>query len=215
MLSMIFFIVVATFASKSTETNSMPRKVLNRQVGVFGDVKDRQEQSLVARKGPLAQHGEAAPEGPSGRRGQEADELRHKIQDRSYRVKPRITGMEGGVRISLEEAGAFLAGSDQLSRDGREIVAEVGRFYRSEAVDFVVEAHTDDRSYRFSAHESDLDLTRAMAVSVGLVLSHDGGIGFPRIGISPFGAAQPIDSNATAAGRARNRRVEIVVRDQS
>ena len=35
----------------------------------------------------------------------------------------------------------------------------------------------------------------------------------PRIGVSPFGAERPIESNATAIGRARNRRVEIVVRE--
>lgn len=211
----IFFIVLATFASKNTETNSMPKKVLDRQPGVFGDVKDRQQAAAVSRTGMLAQHGEVASEAPSRRRGRDADALQRMVQDAGYVVKPRITAMRDGVRITIDESGSFLPGSDRLSPEGREIVAEVGRFYRLEPVEFVVEAHTDDRTYRFSPHKTDVDMTRAMAVSVAVVLAYDAGVEPPRVGIAPLGSARPLASNETAAGRATNRRIEITVRDPS
>jgi flagellar motor protein MotB len=210
----IFFILVATYASKNTETNSMPKKVLDRQVGIFGTSKDRQQESAIPRSGRIAQHGESAPESGSKRRGNETDALKRFIQDKQYRVTPRISDLQDGVRISLDESGAFVAGSDTLSSEGAEIVAEVGRFYDAEPVEFVVEAHTDDRSFRYSRHRSDLDLSRAMALAVANVLARDARVAPVRIGISPMGAAHPLDTNATATGRARNRRVEIVVRSR-
>ena len=81
-------------------------------------------------------------------------------------------------------------------------------------VELSVEAYTDDRSFRFSRHGSAVELTRAIAVSVAQVLVDESGIAPPRIGVCPFGNDRPIDSNATAAGRARNRRVEIVAKER-
>jgi chemotaxis protein MotB len=210
----IFFILVATYASKTTETNSVPRKILDNQTGVFGRARDRQLGAMVQKPGAHAQHGEVAAETGSKRHGVEADALRSRVQDKRYRVKPRITNLRDGVRIGLDENGLFVAGSDQLSTEGREIVAEIGRFYREENVAFTVEAHTDDRTFRISRWGSDVDLSRAMGVSVALVLQQESAIEPPRIGISPFGAERPVESNATASGRAKNRRVEIVVREQ-
>lgn len=210
----IFFILVATFASRNTETNSVPKRVLDRQIGIFGTPKDLPRASLVPRIGTPATDGQVAAENPSKRHGTEAEDLQSRIQDKSYKVSPKITKLRDGVRIGLEGAGAFEAGSDELSPDGREILAEVGRFYQAEPVDFVVEAYTDDRSFRFSQHASDVDLARAMAMSVARVLARDAGIEPQRVGISPFGSEQPLESNATAAGRAKNRRVEIVIRER-
>jgi chemotaxis protein MotB len=210
----IFFIVVATFATKSVDEDKLPKKILKKDIGVFGTSKERPRTALVPRTGQTNQDGKPMPEKPSQRRGAEAEKLWSHVQDSRYKVRPAVTKLEDGVRIAFEEAGAFAAGSDELSADGREIVAEVGRFYAAEPVEFVVEAHTDDRSFRFSHHGSDVDLTRAMAAAIGRVLVTDSGIDAPRVGISPFGAERPVGPNATAAGRAKNRRVEIVVKER-
>ena len=210
----IFFILVATYASKSADANAVPKKVLDKDVGIFGSSKERPRTGIVPRRGEPAPDREAAAENASKRHGADPEALRSKVQDESYNVKPRISDLGDGVRISFAEDGAFEAGSEELTADGRELVAEIGRFYAAEPVDLVVETHTDDRSFRFSRHVSETDLTRSMGISVALVLARDAGIQAPRIGISPFGADKPAESNATASGRARNRRVEIVVKER-
>jgi chemotaxis protein MotB len=209
----IFFIVVATFASKSTETNSVPKKVLHGDLGVWGSQKERPDPAMVARRGLKSQN-EVAPEAASRRQGHEAEDLRALIQDKQYKVRPNVAMLDDGLRITFEETGTFATGADELSTDGRELVAEIGRFFRGEDVEFVVETHTDDRSFRFSGHASEVELTRAMAVSVAGVLVAEAGIDPPRVGISPFGAERPVEPNSTAAGRARNRRVEIIARER-
>jgi chemotaxis protein MotB len=207
----IFFIVLATFATKTTESNKVPKKVLEGDLGIYGSSRERPNPAVVARPGPKSWNA-TAPETPSRRKGTDADALQSKIQGKEYHVRPNISKLKDGLRITLEDS-AFAAGSDELSADGRELIAEIGRFFRDESVEIVVEAHTDDRTFRFSRHGSDVDLTRAMAMAVAEVLVSESGIAPPRVGISPFGSGRPLEPNVTAAARARNRRVEIVAKE--
>jgi outer membrane protein OmpA-like peptidoglycan-associated protein len=69
-----------------------------------------------------------------------------------------------------------------------------------------VEGHTDnigDDSYNL-----DLSQRRAAAVKQALVERYH--MGGDRLSTTGFGASRPIESNSTLAGRARNRRVELV-----
>lgn len=72
--------------------------------------------------------------------------------------------------------------------------------------DVAAAGHTDDRggdSYNF-------DLSRRRAQSVVEYLN-DSGIEPSRMDARGYGESQPMDSNSTAAGRERNRRVEFRV----
>ena len=69
-----------------------------------------------------------------------------------------------------------------------------------------VEGHTD--STGSLAHNQDLSQRRAYSVANYL---GDQGIDQRRVSAMGFGPSQPIASNASAAGRAQNRRVEITI----
>ena len=69
-----------------------------------------------------------------------------------------------------------------------------------------VYGHTDSDG----SDEYNLDLSRRRATSVANFLTFSG-IDSRRFVIRGYGEAQPIASNATAAGKAANRRVEIQI----
>lgn len=69
-----------------------------------------------------------------------------------------------------------------------------------------IEGHTDNTGE--DAHNQDLSIRRAATVRTALV--RDFGIGPGRVNSTGFGAKQPVDTNDTIAGRAHNRRVELV-----
>lgn len=71
----------------------------------------------------------------------------------------------------------------------------------------VVTGHTDNTGS--AAHNQTLSERRADAVAAELIAS---GVQGRRIVTRGMGFTQPVASNATAAGRAQNRRVEIVIR---
>jgi len=78
-----------------------------------------------------------------------------------------------------------------------------------------VEGHTDDRPIKYSgwADNRALSVARANAVVDYLVATH--GIDRRRLTAQGYGEGHPIASNDTAAGRQKNRRVEIVILPQS
>ncbi len=68
-----------------------------------------------------------------------------------------------------------------------------------------VNGHTDSRG--IPASNKKLSARRAAAVAAWF---EEHGIAASRLSSAGYGSERPIDSNATAAGRARNRRVEII-----
>ncbi len=74
----------------------------------------------------------------------------------------------------------------------------------------LIEGHTD--SVGSDAYNRDLSLRRAEAVQRALA---ERGIAPSRVQVSGLGKAYPVASNASAEGRQRNRRVEVIFSDES
>ena len=101
----------------------------------------------------------------------------------------------------------FATGNAEISASAREGVAKFSGIVASYPdLRFRVEGHTD--STGSVATNDALSLRRASAVRDYLI-----GQGLPssNIDVAGLGSSMPIADNATADGRARNRRVEIVV----
>jgi outer membrane protein OmpA-like peptidoglycan-associated protein len=71
---------------------------------------------------------------------------------------------------------------------------------------FTIEGHTDNIGS--DRYNEDLSARRAASVKAALVRDH--GVDAARLSTMGYGSRRPIESNATLAGRARNRRVELI-----
>ncbi len=101
----------------------------------------------------------------------------------------------------------FAFGKSDLAPEGRakvRIVAATLNKYPNRRV--AVTGYTDVNGS--DEHNEDLSLRRAEAVKQALV---EDGVAERRIVVRGYGASNPVASNATAEGRAQNRRVEIVL----
>ncbi|MEX2174546.1 MAG: OmpA family protein [Pirellulaceae bacterium] len=127
-----------------------------------------------------------------------------------------IPGMEirqegGVVRIEIPGDKLFVPGSGQLQNDAYRLLDEVSaailRSYPRQRI--VVEGHTDDAAAAnpTAAHA----LTSAQAQAVFAQLVQRGRIPPRQLSILAMGENHPQASNATAAGKAKNRRVEVVI----
>jgi outer membrane protein OmpA-like peptidoglycan-associated protein len=101
----------------------------------------------------------------------------------------------------------FATGTADLSNAARESLARFAGIVASYPdIQFSVEGHTDNTGSVTTNEE--LSVRRALAVRDYLISQ---GIGVARIDARGFAATQPLADNATSEGRARNRRVEIVL----
>lgn len=111
----------------------------------------------------------------------------------------------GRLRFDRLEFGYQSAELDDADKEILDGFAEV--FEQLPGARFLVEAHTDGAG----ASASNLDLTRRQANAVREYLIEAVGGPGPYIQAVGLGEDFPLEDNATRAGRARNRRVEIVV----
>jgi chemotaxis protein MotB len=74
-----------------------------------------------------------------------------------------------------------------------------------------VEGHTDDIPIQTALYPSNWELSSARATTVARYFVEHGGIIPSRMIAAGYGQFRPVVSNAEREGRARNRRVDIVV----
>jgi chemotaxis protein MotB len=132
-------------------------------------------------------------------------------------------GFAGNFQLRLEERGLvvtvitdqvlFDSGSAQLRPEGRDLLTVVGDALKKVDNPVIVEGHTDSVPISTAAYPSNWELSSGRA---GAVARFFEALGLDRTRLRSEGLADlfPIDSNATADGRARNRRVEIVVQSK-
>jgi outer membrane protein OmpA-like peptidoglycan-associated protein len=113
-----------------------------------------------------------------------------------------------GTVITLSGSVIFASGRAELLPSARSKLSEVATALKSGGREprVLVEGHTDSIGSEEANRE--LSLQRASAVRDALVSN---GVSADRVNVEGFGEARPIADNSSQAGRANNRRVEIVI----
>lgn len=122
-----------------------------------------------------------------------------------------VLAIDDGVMVRIVVPDQFRSGSATAAPTMPDIVRRIAAAFDPEQGDIVVFGHTDSvpmgRSARFPDNRA-LSLARAESTA-GLMRPYLA----PRRGVQAvgLGADEPIGDNATAEGRARNRRIEVVL----
>jgi chemotaxis protein MotB len=123
-----------------------------------------------------------------------------------------IDPLAGTITVTLEDSLLFASGKATLKsstiRQLDDVVSVIKSRYPGKVVDVI--GHTDADPIRRSKWQDNLQLSCERAMSVTRYLDKRG-LSLKQVRSIGRGAADPKDSNSTAAGKAKNRRVEIVV----
>jgi len=115
-----------------------------------------------------------------------------------------------GIVITLSGSVLFATGKYELLPIARDKLDEVAKALTDQGYkSIVVEGHTDSKGR--AVDNDTLSLQRAESVRTYLVSR---GIPSDKISAKGLGSARPVADNATAEGRANNRRVELIVEPQ-
>ena len=117
-----------------------------------------------------------------------------------------------GNRIILKESLTFTSGDFRLLEKSSSILRQITYLFDESISQVEVQGHTDNIPVRSSRVRSNWDLGSERAISVLLFLMENTNLPPERFKASSLGEFEPIASNEDAAGRALNRRVEILIR---
>lgn len=114
------------------------------------------------------------------------------------------------VRVRTTVGQLFESGSDELETGREALFHRIGRAIEAEKGGVLVEGHADNDRVHTVRFPDNMALSEARAETVGKILRAD--LSDPaRVTTKGLGETVPIASNDTAAGKSRNRRVEIIV----
>lgn len=125
------------------------------------------------------------------------------------RMEPR------GLVISVPQAVLFRSGADQVSTSALPLLEKVAEVLRNIPNQVSLEGHTDAVPIHNRHFKSNWDLSTARSLHLLALLNHKYGVPESRLSLSSYGSNRPTDSNDTADGRAHNRRVEIIILDET
>ena len=123
-------------------------------------------------------------------------------------------GKEGLV-ISLREAGFFNSGSAVPQPGALQVLREIAARLGKTSYDVRIEGHTDNVPIHNQEFDSKWELSSARATRIARLFLTTRDIAPERLSAAGYAEFHPVASNATAAGRAENRRVDLVVKPQT
>jgi len=122
--------------------------------------------------------------------------------------------VEGGFKLVFGQELLFNSGSAQIKEQAKPVLAKIARFMRITSSQVYIDGYTDNVPIHTEAYPSNRDLSLARAYAVMHYFVDEEKVPTESIGLAGYGALRPIASNATGLGRAKNRRVEIVFKNQ-
>ncbi len=125
--------------------------------------------------------------------------------------KVELTRDDRGVVLSLPEAAAFDSGQAELTARSSDLLLQVGHELRALSHAIRIEGHTDNRPVSGSRFRSNWELSTARASAVVALFIERAGVAPARLSAAGYGEYHPRGPNTTAAERALNRRVDIVI----
>ena len=143
------------------------------------------------------------------------DDLQDKMKAEIAEGAIKLSHAEGRIQVDLVDKVLFDSGDASISARGQEVLTRLGSVLaKVEDKAIQVSGHTDDSppSQKLQAvFPSNWELSVARAVNVVRFLQETGGVPARRLVAAGYGQMRPVSANATPQGRARNRRIEVLL----
>ncbi|HZU27373.1 MAG TPA: flagellar motor protein MotB [Bryobacteraceae bacterium] len=120
-----------------------------------------------------------------------------------------------GLVISFRQAALFPSGAATLVPSALPPLDKIAKVLLKIPNPVRLEGHTDSVPIHNSQFQSNWELSAARSITLLRVLTEECRVPDARLSIAGYGDNDPADSNDTEEGRARNRRVDIVVLNET
>jgi chemotaxis protein MotB len=120
-----------------------------------------------------------------------------------------------GLVVSLQEAAYFVSGDDQVSAAGIPVLRKIAATLEKIPNPIRLEGHTDSVPIHNSRFHSNWELSAARSIAMLEALRTQFSIDSSRMSVVGYADSFPLEANDTPEGRAKNRRVDIVILNEA
>jgi len=199
--------------------NDLEKKVpeLEKKVQELEKEKDALEKRKAEKKGELEKKVQQLEREREALEKMKAENEKIKLEFQDYAVKSQIEIWEAkkGLVISFIDKVLFESGKAEIKPQAYPALGKVAQIlgnYSNRPV--LIEGHTDNVPIGprlKSRYQTNWELSTARAVAILRYLIKKHSLPPEQLAAAGYGKYHPIDSNETAEGRQKNRRVEIVI----
>jgi len=212
-LLMVFFVLLFTMGTINNNMIMEFQNALQSGLGILGagsrvSIAVQQSPSPVTRQrqSTQAENETALEDEPAG-----AAAIDEALGEFAVQPGVNVRKTKEGVHISFADGLFFNFGRSDINAGGFAFLDKMVLLIHKISYSVRVEGHTDNVPIHTDRFPSNWELSVARAVSVVKYFVDVGKINPQRLSAVGYGKSRPLVSNNSPAGRAKNRRVEIVL----
>ena len=200
-------------------TIDIAAKVVDVQAKLATEVQVRKQKLATGKSKRGSENEESAdksPGGPTSKRNQDIENQYQKIKsDLSKDIAKGLAAVEkvgDQIKVRLASQGSFVSGGANLQPEFQALLGRVGKSLSASKGKMRVEGHTDNVPVAYNGRfKSNWDLSAQRSASVAQFFINEAGFKERNVTVAGFADTRPIARNDSAAGRAKNRRIDIIV----
>ena len=224
-ITLLFAFFVVMFASsqadkgRAEEVSESVKKALEGQnvkqtlAQLLGGSRDRVGQGNAMMRGPGGLH--KSPEEKKDLRAAELlPSLRLLTEDLRKEIEAgqiQLNMQQRGLVISFNQSALFPSGEDVVSGEAYHALERISTALSKIPNPVRLEGHTDSVPISTARFRSNWELSAARSIAVMELLAAKFGVARMRMSIAGYADTAPIASNDSEEGRAKNRRVDIII----
>jgi len=181
----------------------------------------RKEESLDERTAELAKLSEEARRAVEDKRKSVEelkttyDDLVSELSEEIKKGRVEVTQLKDKLSLSMVDQVLFDSGSAEVNREGRKVLDRVAGILKKVTDRQIrIEGHTDNVKIGERLRErfpTNWELSTARATNVVRYLKEQGGLDPALLSAAGYSEYRPVATNDTPEGKARNRRIEVVL----
>ena len=205
-------------SSKVIEENSQKNRVLLQQLNSKEQALALENERLMRLEADMQERSERITELEAliAAKDQAMNDLKNAISKALTDFEGKgltVEQRDGKVYVSMENKLLFKSGSWAVNSQGRNAIVQLGNVLAENPdIAVLIEGHTDNVPFSNRGQISNnWDLSTKRATAIISILAENKAISLENLTAAGRGEYSPVDSNDTNEGKAKNRRIEVVL----
>ncbi|MBU0503762.1 MAG: OmpA family protein, partial [Candidatus Omnitrophota bacterium] len=141
------------------------------------------------------------------------DRMQKDFQQEINEYKMKLDLSKQGIVVTVLSDVLFDSGSNVIKPESKIILKKIADAldYNIKDNQIIIEGHTDNDPIKHSGWKSNWELSSVRAISVLNYFTKECGLEADRFAVNAYGEFKPVADNKIKEGKAKNRRVEIII----